>query len=154
MDRADPQVCLGPPPPEQSVMRSRPTWPPGVKDETGIDDSLVPPTTLLQIELTELGHVDGAKSKAPSSRVSAGFVPEPPLDILEAQRRKQNFIAIPEQVRAGRCGRNGIGNRSVTIAVVVALPRFMDEGRIQGILQAVGGPVDRMVRRILLVLEP
>jgi hypothetical protein len=135
-------------------MRRRPTWPPGLRDEISVDDALVLPATLLQIELAELGHVDGAQSKAPSSRVSAGLVPEPPLDILEAERGKQNFTAIAEQVRAGRCGHDRIGNRGVTIAVVVALPGLMDERRIQGKLQAVGGPIDRMARRILVVLEP
>ena len=130
-------------------MRCRPTWPPGVPDEPSVDDGLVLPTTLLQIELAELGHVDGAQSKAPSSRVSAGFVPEPPLDILEAERSKQNFVAIAEQVLAGRCGHDCIGNRGVTIAVVVALPGLMDERRTQGKLQAVGGPIDRMVRKDL-----
>jgi hypothetical protein len=46
--------------------------------------------------LTELGHIDGAQPKTPSCRVSAGLVPEPPLDILEAERPKQHFVAIAE----------------------------------------------------------
>ena len=76
--------------------------------------------------------------------------------IFTAPRKQgeQNLVAIAEQVLARRCDHDCIGNRGVTIAVVVPLPGLMDERRIQGKLQAVGGPIDRMVRRILVILEP
>jgi hypothetical protein len=79
--------------------------------------------------LAEPSHVYGTQSKAPSAGVSAGFVPEPPLDILEAERSKQNFVAIAQKILAGCCGHNCIGNRGVTIAVVVVLSGFIEEHR-------------------------
>jgi hypothetical protein len=104
--------------------------------------------------LTELGHVDGAQPKTPSSRVSAGFVPEPPFDVLEAEWPEQHFVAIAEEIVVGRCGHDCIGNRGVAIALVVSLPRLVNKRWAQGESEAVGGPIDRMAVRIFVVVEP
>src|SRR5262245_8009849 len=129
MDRADPRVFPDPPPPKQTIMRGCRTCLPGVPDEIGVDDGLVLPTTALQIELTESGHVDRAQPKAPSSWISASLVPEPPLDILEAEWGEQDLVGIAEQISAGGCGDHGAGNRGVAITVVVDLARLVNERR-------------------------
>src|SRR5262245_52926121 len=154
MDRANPRIFTNPPPPEQTVMRCRRTWPPGVPEETSVDDGLVVPTTVLQIELPELRHVDGAQPKAPSSGVSARLIAKPPLDILETEGPKQDFVAIAQQVLARRCCHDRTGNRGVAIAVVVSMSWLVNECRTQGELEAVGGPIDRIAYRIIAVLEP